>query len=329
MKQQKMKTNKETGRSMVEMLGVLAVIGVLSIGGIAGYTMAMNRHRANELLDGASKRAIVAMQQISLGKSASEVSLGEFTSNVVAGGTFSGDVLDLGDGEIGIQASGIEKAVCENLVNMVSGDVEVVKVVAANEVTDMEASDCSDTASNNTLAVVFKDSGSGAGSGADDAEDTNPEGKSCTTNDDCAGWGGNWECDGGSCTCFYALCEDGLNQGYCVMAEAGDCPCSPACTAANSYCEDTVLGSCSCTYGGTYPDCITPECTTNDDCPDGKSCASGSCVCTYGGDPLGPYCCDFPFWTCCVEELGGVASGDIEGGQYCTIDGETYGPYYW
>ena len=51
----------ESGRSMVEMLGVLAIIGVLSIGGIAGYTMAMNRYRANEILDAASKVAIIAM----------------------------------------------------------------------------------------------------------------------------------------------------------------------------------------------------------------------------------------------------------------------------
>ena len=41
----------ESGRSMVEMLGVLAIIGVLSVGGIAGYTMAMNKYRANEILN--------------------------------------------------------------------------------------------------------------------------------------------------------------------------------------------------------------------------------------------------------------------------------------
>ncbi len=54
-----MKTN-ESGRSMVEMLGVLAIIGVLSIGGIAGYTTAMNRYRANEVIDMATKYATVA-----------------------------------------------------------------------------------------------------------------------------------------------------------------------------------------------------------------------------------------------------------------------------
>ena len=41
----------QSGRSMVEMLGVLAIIGVLSIGGIAGYRQAMTAHRANEFLN--------------------------------------------------------------------------------------------------------------------------------------------------------------------------------------------------------------------------------------------------------------------------------------
>ena len=51
----------QNGRSMIEMLGVLAIIGVLSVGGLAGYTMAMNRHRANQAVDYA-QRAFVAVQ---------------------------------------------------------------------------------------------------------------------------------------------------------------------------------------------------------------------------------------------------------------------------
>ncbi len=42
-------TITESGWSMVEMLGVLAIIGVLSIGGIAGYTYAMNKSKAEAL----------------------------------------------------------------------------------------------------------------------------------------------------------------------------------------------------------------------------------------------------------------------------------------
>ena len=52
--------NSQNGRSMIEMLGVLAIIGVLSIGGLAGYTMAMNRHRANQILDYVSRCAVAA-----------------------------------------------------------------------------------------------------------------------------------------------------------------------------------------------------------------------------------------------------------------------------
>ena len=45
-----MKIN-ESGRSMIEMLGVLAIIGVLSVGGIAGYSKAMSKYRVNKTVD--------------------------------------------------------------------------------------------------------------------------------------------------------------------------------------------------------------------------------------------------------------------------------------
>ena len=53
----------ESGRSMVEMLGVLAIIGVLSVGGIAGYSLSMRRHRANGIVDTLSKYALVVYNQ--------------------------------------------------------------------------------------------------------------------------------------------------------------------------------------------------------------------------------------------------------------------------
>ncbi len=39
----------DSGRSMVEMLGTLAVISVLSIGGIMGYSYAMKKYRSNQI----------------------------------------------------------------------------------------------------------------------------------------------------------------------------------------------------------------------------------------------------------------------------------------
>ena len=39
------------GRSMIEMLGVLAIVGVLSVGGIAGYSKAMEKFKVNKLVE--------------------------------------------------------------------------------------------------------------------------------------------------------------------------------------------------------------------------------------------------------------------------------------
>ena len=46
-----MKNINENGRSMIEMLGVLAIIGVLSVGGIMGYSKAMSRYKINKTIE--------------------------------------------------------------------------------------------------------------------------------------------------------------------------------------------------------------------------------------------------------------------------------------
>ena len=45
------KKYKQSGRSMIEMLGVLAIVGVLSAGGIAGYSMAMQSYKTTQLIE--------------------------------------------------------------------------------------------------------------------------------------------------------------------------------------------------------------------------------------------------------------------------------------
>ncbi len=41
----------QSGRSMIEMLGVLAIVGILSAGAISGYSMAMQSYKTNALID--------------------------------------------------------------------------------------------------------------------------------------------------------------------------------------------------------------------------------------------------------------------------------------
>ncbi|MBR5130026.1 MAG: hypothetical protein IKV03_02240, partial [Alphaproteobacteria bacterium] len=63
-----MSLKTQSGRSMVEMLGTLAIIGVLSIGGIAGYTYAMNKYRANETINDINMRGIDLVRQVAMGR---------------------------------------------------------------------------------------------------------------------------------------------------------------------------------------------------------------------------------------------------------------------
>ncbi len=107
-------TKIESGRSMVEMLGVLAIIGVLSIGGIAGYTTAMNRFRANEILDMAAKVSILGMTKN--GRLASMVEdLGTSNLHKVSNMT-AGE-----DGVVTISSDGIDGGVL-NAINSIAGN---------------------------------------------------------------------------------------------------------------------------------------------------------------------------------------------------------------
>ncbi len=57
---QKRGMTSDKGRSMVEMLGVLAVVGVLSAGALAGYSQAMKKHKLNQT----TEQIVTIMQNI-------------------------------------------------------------------------------------------------------------------------------------------------------------------------------------------------------------------------------------------------------------------------
>ncbi len=65
LKSKQRQNKKQIGRSMIEMLGVLAIVGILSAGGIAGYFMAMEHHKTNAFVE---KVNIIAMQARALYK---------------------------------------------------------------------------------------------------------------------------------------------------------------------------------------------------------------------------------------------------------------------
>ena len=59
--------HSESGRSLVEMLGTLAVMGVLTIAGIAGFNYAMNKQRANATIGYVNELAVLGTGQMLAG----------------------------------------------------------------------------------------------------------------------------------------------------------------------------------------------------------------------------------------------------------------------
>ena len=89
----------ESGRSMIEMLGVLAIIGVLSVGGIAGYSKAMNKFKTNKIADNVSMlvaniKTLYAQQNTYAGlNNGTAVSMGVVPDEL--GTAYSGDTATL------------------------------------------------------------------------------------------------------------------------------------------------------------------------------------------------------------------------------------------
>ena len=109
-------TRNEHGRSMVEMLGVLAIIGLLGVTGVLGYQNAMNIYRANETIREINQRALIYSQQLLNGNE--ELSSQEFDP---AHETRLGYPLEPSLIEdqpfFKIELMSVPKAVCQNIVN--------------------------------------------------------------------------------------------------------------------------------------------------------------------------------------------------------------------
>ena len=224
-----MKKTNESGRSMVEMLGVLAIIGVLSVAGIAGYTTAMNKHRANQILSGASVRAIVVSTQIQRGSAAPK--LVEFTDadNAVGGATFTGLATWNKDTDkrFSLTLENVPAEVCTQMKAM-KGENGIIRKIDDG---------CTTITYNNDLSP-------------NDPEPSGPKGDECT--DSCSG--------GATCVNGYCQCAEGIWQpsdnsgnGECKTGLTGDCTTNADCKEAGKYCK--IEGSdCNTPNKGT---CIT------------------------------------------------------------------------
>lgn len=228
------------GRSMVEMLGVLAIAGILSIGALAGYRYAMDKQRANTTINDINLRGVDLVIQASRNI---PLNLDEWSTSSTAGYAFGKPEYTV-DGFVKLPISGLPKRVCEMAVEDLSEQFDLD--VGA----DRYAGDTSLCAENNTLTVYFDSAGQG----------------NKVPTDACSGCPGKQTCVDGACVCTNGgigeNCEidpcSGVSCGECQECQAGTCvtkadytPCS------NGYCE---MGFCvSHEKPATEESCTTSE----------------------------------------------------------------------
>ncbi|MBE6446036.1 MAG: hypothetical protein E7021_01325 [Alphaproteobacteria bacterium] len=221
------KTNKnykrsQCGRSMVEMLGVLSIIGVLSVGGISAYTTAMEKHKANQLLHEASMQASIISAQILTDK---PLNVQDFGNGKY--GTFS-DITQPNDEQFKMQITGMDSAVCEQMEKMAGGMVR--------------KAECNGS----TLTLTYNNNLSSDKVAADYNGDE--------TGEECTDAGYKW-CSGLSTSACKKDCCSGYDS-QCCDSDTGDISSTDSCTTFDG--KTTTCSNGKCEFG--TKDCTDEEC---------------------------------------------------------------------
>ena len=369
-KQLKQQQNQaQDGRSMVEMLGVLAIIGVISLGGIAGYKMAMDRYQANQianeinLMRNDMKMKVAQGADLLLGEpydyNEEEDKLGHlnFNEKYEVDFGFNNDSHDPEEEEeteegYFISVSGISEGACKSLVTLLDSmdDTEDIKV---NNV-DYYDTDWNICASENKIKVAFSTQDLGVmNDEEDDYEDeavttvatlttttatpTTPTPTTPTATTPTATTITTPAVTGISnyCNNHGSVSWEGPNfLCYCYDGYGGTyCETANKCNGHGTWfnrSDGTGYCSCSGRYGGTY-------CNESNKCNGhgtwkNNSDSTGYCYCSdgYGGT----YCnesnkCNHGYWKNNSDGTGYCSCYGSYGGTYCNESNKCNGHGTW
>ncbi len=289
----------DSGRSMVEMLGVLAIAGVLSIAGIMGYKYAMNKYQANKIVN--ELNMINNQLSFVVNRDRTDelfLTLGDPYDNGTLTAANYGysfgcgvDSYTMGPcpaDEIAYyqRVDGVPKEVCQSMVQM-SSNLPYLVEQQVNEVADLTGEQCIESEYGNTVVLFFEAGKSGeagedcpaarpvynAESGRCEAcPDATPAwnevDKTCTTcysmNADKPAWNrAKNACD----TCYNANSKkqvwDSVSQS-CVSCHSID-SLLPHWNTETQICEACPSKSL---WSDTVGKCATYECRSNEDCAD-------------------------------------------------------------
>ena len=287
----------QNGRSMLEMLGVLAIIGILSVVMLWSYEMAMTRYRASEVIQETNQIALNVQEQFE--SNIQEVNLAFF----IPGG---GDSLKIAGYDalfekgkaantFEITIQDVNKDVCERLLDCGwSGPYAIMVNGGFN-------GPCSE---NNRVTAAYNDSLSACNGYLTPSHECGDDGcakgfyrdtqlntcKSCDTlSKNATNELSSMDLNNDSCTkCpgFVITAYNSGNNMACIYCPAPRVPCGRTCCPEGQVCIDATPGTCSVPGCTTDADCTNPSkplcnaltqqcvsgCRTNSQCAAGRYC---------------------------------------------------------
>ena len=273
-----------SGRSMIEMLGVLAIIGVLSITALVGFTYAMNKHRANETIYDVMLRGTnVPMVDENY---ASKPAGHEFRFPDLPAGTYYPMTTkkDAGSSYY-VEATGVTYRVCEMILKMNPTDID--QIVVGNTVYQGDSDICG-TSDGLAMKFCFGEDGTICdGTGHGGSSGGSGSGSSGGTSSGSGSGSGSGSSGSGT---EPDLCADVLCGG-CQSCDSADGQCKDndancsngqACSNGTCVCtDDSQCGSDEICQSGT---CVQVECKGDAECSEPQVCEDNVCVCPPVGE---------------------------------------------
>ena len=268
-----------SGRTLLEMLVVLAVIGVLSIAALIGFTYAMNKHRANETIHDVMLRATNVPMIDELYPSRPDGYEWRFAGLPAYGrqGTYYQMLTtpsDLDTYIYRVVVQDVTDSVCSLILRMNPTDISAIYVNGV----EVQQKECSSAV--NEMTFYF-----------DGSFKNNPDEPYPPSTHPC-------EIDPSSPACL-ELCQNSPNPTCCQTPNAPECACDerPVCELCQQYTFDNTGCAIGCEDVADYACCLYPD---DPCCVDPDSCRCEACTgeCPDGSEPTDdtdangcPVCC--------------------------------------
>lgn len=156
----------QSGRSLVEMLGVLAIIGILSVAGLFAYSLAMRKHRTNEMFRELEFRANQVATRILIGSRPEDVPLSEVAFLSSGTYTFEAFTNPANSNQFKVVVRGkIEDEMCGHMLSLI-GSNTVIRAIGERNSNYTSLDDCNGQVNKSELVFVFNnDMSKGNGQG--------------------------------------------------------------------------------------------------------------------------------------------------------------------